>query len=115
MTESRRSADRVDVAFAASSLVLGLFSCGTLVVFGYRNYTKLPWFDAWEHWIGYLNSGNSLTFLFSQHNEHRIPVSRLLYLVDKNWFNADTRFLLWSTFVAQFGGAVMLSRLACSS
>src|ERR1700730_13222331 len=89
---------RVDVFLAACSLMLGVFSFGTLVALGYVNYTKLPWFDAWEHWIRYLRSGNSLTFLFSQHNEHRIPVSRLLYLADKNWFSADTRFLLWCTF-----------------
>ena len=69
---------RVDVALAACSLMLGLFSFGTLVAFGYFNYTKLPWFDGWEHWIRYLSSGSFLTFLFSQHNEHRIPVSRLL-------------------------------------
>jgi hypothetical protein len=106
---------RVDVFLAACSLMLGVFSFGTLVALGYVNYTKLPWFDAWEHWIRYLRSGNSLTFLFSQHNEHRIPVSRLLYLADKNWFSADTRFLLWCTFLAQLGSAVMVHRLACSS
>jgi hypothetical protein len=106
---------RVDLALAACALMLGLFSFGTLIAIGYLNYTKLPWFDAWTHWIRYLNSGSSLTFLFSLHNEHRIPVSRLLYLVDEKWFSADTRFLLWCAFLAQFGSALMLHRLASGS
>src|ERR1700736_4554853 len=51
---------RVDLALAACALMLGLFSFGTLIAIGYLNYTKLPWFDAWTHWIRYLNSGSSL-------------------------------------------------------
>ena len=95
--------------------MLGLFSVSTLMAIGYLNYTRLPWFDAWEHWILYLRSGESWTFLFSQHNEHRIPVSRVLYLVDQRWFGADARFLLWCTFLAQFGSALVVYRLASSS
>jgi hypothetical protein len=106
---------QVDVALAAWALMLGLFSLGTLIAVGYLNYTRLPWFDAWTHWIRYLNSDGFLTFLFSLHNEHRIPVTRLLYLADEKWFSADTRFLLWCAFLAQFGSALMLYRLACAS
>ncbi len=106
---------QVDVAIAAGSLMLGLFSFGTLVAVGYLNYTTLPWFDAWDHWIRYLSAKDSWTFLFSMHTEHRIPVSRLLNLADEHWFNADTRFLMWCTFLAQIGSALILFRLACSS
>ncbi len=103
------------MALAACSMALGLFSVGTLVAVGYFNYSTLPWFDAWDHWIGYLSSSDSLTFLFSRHNEHRIPVTRLLYFADRIWFSADTRLLLWCSFLAQFGSALMLYRLVCSS
>jgi hypothetical protein len=106
---------RIDGLVAACSLMLGLFSLATLVAYGYFGYTKLPLFDGWEHWIRYLGSTRWLTFLFSQHTEHRIPVSRLLYLADERWFHADARLLIWCTFLAQFGSAVLLYRLASAA
>ena len=106
---------RVDVALAACSLFLGLFSVVTLVAVGTLSHSKLPLFDAWEHWNRYLSSGWSMTFLFSQHTEHRIPVSSPPYLADERWFRGETRFLLACTLLAQCGSAVMLYRLACSA
>jgi hypothetical protein len=106
---------RADLVIAAASLVLGLFSFATLVAVGYLDSTKLPWFDGWTHWSRYLRADGFWTFLFSEHNEHRIPVTRLLYLADEHWSSADTRLLEWATFLAQIGSALMLFRLACSS
>jgi hypothetical protein len=106
---------RFDAVLAACSLGLGLFSFCTLAAVAYLSYNALPWLDAWAHWIGFLATDDRLTFLFSQHNEHRIPVSRLLYLADHQWFNADARLLLWSTMAAQTGSAIVLYKLAASS
>jgi hypothetical protein len=106
---------RVDVAIAACSLMLGLFSFSTLVAVGYLDYTKLPWFDAWTHWNRYLRTDDLWTFLFSQNNEHRIPTVLLLNLADKHWFSADARLLVWASFLAQIGSALIVFRLACSA
>lgn len=109
------SASAAEWRLACSSLALGLFSVSTLIAFGYFNYTRIPWFDGWSHWIAYVRPHEPLEFIFSQHNEHRIPVSRILYFIDLAWFRADTRFLLVCTYLAQLGSAMLLYRLATNA
>jgi hypothetical protein len=115
MNRPRDPQSRIEAVLAACSLALGLFSLCTLIAVGYQNYAPLPWFDAWDHWARYLRADHWLAFLFSQHTEHRIPVSRLLYLADERWFHADARLLLLCTYLAQLGSAAVLYRLACAS
>ena len=106
---------RVEVSLAACSLILGLYAVGTMLAIGYLNYTSFPWFDAWDYWTEYLNSGNPWTVLFDRMNEHRIVVTRLLQLADLAWFRADARLLLWATYLIQFGSAFVLYRMATAA
>ena len=84
---------RLDLALAATSLLLGLFAAGTMVAVGYLNYTRFPWFDAWAYWTEYLNASSPWKVLFDRMNEHRIVVTRLLTLADTTWVHADARLL----------------------
>ena len=104
---------RIDAAITAAAVAVGLFSVVTLVAIGYAHYLPTPWTsDPWDHWSAYLKRRSMIGFLFSRHNEHYIPISRLLILADAAWSAADGRVLLGCSYLAQFGSALLLYRLA---
>jgi hypothetical protein len=106
---------RVELVLAACSLLLGVFAAATMVAIGYLNYTRFPWFDAWDYWREYLSAGNPMAVLFDRMNEHRIVVTRLLQLADLAWFRADSRLLLWVCYPIQAGSVIVLYRMAAAA
>ncbi len=70
-----------------------------------RIYSPLPWFDAWatfellQVWAD--NAATPLTILFSQHNEHRILVPRLLFFADDFWFHGLGQIGIIAIFLVQ--------------
>jgi hypothetical protein len=85
-----------------------------MILFGCITWTPLPLFDGWALWRSRLNHSDFWAWLFTPYNSHRIPIPRLLYLIDERFFHADTRLLTCCTFLAQLGLAVMLYRLITS-
>lgn len=85
------------------SVGLGLvliFVISRLVV---KDSTTLPFWDYWT-FVTELASHDghySLAQLWHQHNEHRIVIPRLLFLVDIHWFHATGRFLLATILITQ--------------
>lgn len=70
---------------------------------GFNNYSIIPYWDMWDGYLGFASAFNNallesnftkaFNLLFSQHNEHRILIARLLFLIDYNLFAAKSIFL----------------------
>ncbi len=74
-------------------------------------YSSLPYLDGWIQ-ITTAAGGGSLfspSWLWAQHNEHRLLVPKLLLAIDLYWFHASQKFLLASIFVIQFLHLALLS------
>jgi hypothetical protein len=84
----------------------------TMAVIDRKGYSVLPWGDMWDYWI-LRSKANFLTTLAAQHNEHRIAVARLFFVVDQTFFQARSVFIFVSIFLIQLFHAVLLSCLAC--
>lgn len=71
-------------------------------------YTSLPYQDQWDNiwwWREIIREGLRLEYLFSQHNEHRILFSRLVFLADLNWFSGNNILNLIAIAAIHIGGA----------
>ena len=72
-------------------------------------YSPLPHWDEWAL-FDHLATGNaSLSWLWAQHNEHRILVPKLLFLLDLYFFRGTQAFLLTSIFFIQLLQTALLS------
>jgi hypothetical protein len=73
-------------------------------------YSPLPHWDEWalfQHLA--TGSGWSLAWLWAQHNEHRILIPKLFFLIDTQFFHGAQVFLLVSIFLVQLLQAGLLS------
>jgi len=78
-----------------------------------RLYHPLPFWDQWDfvgslHW--YFDGAYGARDLWSQHNEHRIVVPRLLFFADALWFGGRNVFLIACTLATSLLLAVLLFR-----
>ncbi len=74
------------------------------VVGGFNNYSPVP---SWDMWNGYLEfftkfSNGDFLSLCSQHNEHRIIISKLLFWLDIAIFGGSGIFLITLNYVFVF-------------
>jgi hypothetical protein len=78
--------------------VSAIFCCVYLMVV---TYSPLPFWDGWLQVIYGAEGGNPFTleWIWSQYNEHRMPIPKLFLLADLHWFHATQVFLLGSIFV----------------
>jgi len=59
---------------------------------GILNYSAVPHWDAWKLWKQIIVDGQSptsFTWLWSQHNEHRLVITRILFWLDYTLFSAS--------------------------
>lgn len=75
-----------------------IFCCAYMMV---ATYSPLPFWDGWIEVMSGAEGGNpfSLNWIWSQYNEHRMPIPKLFLLADLHWFHATQVFLLGSIFV----------------
>lgn len=80
----------------------------TLVVL-YVCYTPTPWDDMWDFWRwSFRYNGNAIWHLAAQHNEHRIALGRIFFLIDEFWFSGTAKFLAVCIPAMQLAHAVLL-------
>lgn len=86
-TDGKRAHPGADLARVVATLCVGvaLYLAADTLLLVVRTYCELPFWDewgiVWEYHL--LRSGEyGLAQFFGQHNEHRIALSRLLYLAD---------------------------------
>lgn len=67
------------------------------------SYSSLPWWDTWEYIAAIAKGESSLSpsWLWRQHNEHRLVIQKLFFVVDLKMFHARQVFLLASIVVIQ--------------
>lgn len=86
------------------ALIFALFAVTSVVmaiVGGFKSYSPVPF---WDMWNGYLNfyikaSAGDWSVWWSQHNEHRIFLARLLFWLDIALFHGRGWFLIVTTYV----------------
>ncbi len=110
--------DRSDAAvFQASKIiayVILLVGIITVTLSAYLvivSYTNLPHWDEWSQidFAANRKAQSTLDWLWSQHNQHRLVISRLFLLADLRWFHATQVFLLASIFIIQLVHLLLLS------
>ena len=85
------------------TLIFGLFAIAFIllaIIGGFRSFSPVPF---WDMWHGYLSfyveaSSGDLSVWWSQHNEHRIFLARLLFWVDHALFHGHGWFLIVSNY-----------------
>lgn len=65
------------------------------------SFSPVPFWDMWDGYIGfYLHTLNhDYSIWWSQHNEHRILFSRILFWLDLKYFSGTTLFLIVMNFI----------------
>ena len=87
----------------------------TAVVTVAETYTAIPYMDQWaaiDGWRRVLNKGLTWKYLFSQHNEHRILLPRLVFLADIAWFRGRGVLNLATIGVIQLIGGAFFAAAA---
>ena len=92
-----RAVDLLSYLILASGILTALYSAYIVVA----SYSSLPFWDGWvEIDFPATNAGMSvLDWLWTQHNEHRLVISRLFMLADLRWFHANQVLLLAAVFL----------------
>ncbi len=91
-------------------LLAGLGALAASVYITVSTYSALPLWDEWalfDHLA--THPGWSWTWLWAQHNEHRILVPKLFFLADVHLFGGTQVFLLASIFATQLLQVALLS------
>jgi hypothetical protein len=91
-----RAVDVLSYVILAGGFLTALYSSYIVVV----SYSSLPFWDGWvEIDFPATGGGSVLEWLWTQHNEHRLLLSRLFMLADLHWFHARQTLLLVTIFV----------------
>ena len=91
------------------SLAMGIFIFISTLVAIAQSYSGMLFSDEWG---GDPTPGVVLHNLFSQHNEHRIAIPRLFFLVDKYLFAGSNLFTLTASVATQLCTAIILIGIA---
>jgi hypothetical protein len=98
---------------ALASLIIGVYVFAATLAMVIHCWSPVPVSDQWDEIV----SGRQITWswLFSQHNEHRIVFPRLVFVMDRYWF-AETHILDYGVNVLlQSAMAFLMFRLAVRS
>lgn len=66
------------------------------VIGGVRGYSVVPYWDMWDGYIDFFTkvSGGDISVWWSQHNEHRIVLTRIFFIIDFYLFSGTGVFLV---------------------
>ena len=103
------SDSRLSVFLSYAVLLAGIGAGIASAYIVITTYSPLPHWDEWAL-FDHLATGNaSLSWLWAQHNEHRILVPKLFFLLDLYFFRGTQAFLLTSIFFIQLLQTALLS------
>jgi hypothetical protein len=94
--------------FVLSANLIGLAFIG-----GAIGYSPVPYWDMWGGTLQFVQrfDDDPIRELFAQHNEHRIVLSRLLFLIDYHLFGGTSAFLVICNYV--FAAAIWVVFARC--
>ncbi len=104
------SDSRLTIWLSYGLLFTGIGSAIASAYIVISTYSPLPHWDEWAL-FAHLATGKgwSLSWLWAQHNEHRIFVPKIFFLLDVQFFRGTQVFLLASIFATQFLQISLLS------
>ncbi len=83
----------------------------------FHDYLPVPFYDEWDElsrWEA-VKKDSFFEVLFSQHNEHRIALPRVIFFSDLRWFHGTGLLTLTILFLVQLGHAIFLAKLVNKS
>jgi hypothetical protein len=104
------SKDRT-LILAAGMLAIGVI--GLAVIGGVRSYSPVPFWDMWDGYLEFflrITDGDSSAW-WTQHNEHRIMLARLLFWADIKWFGGTGWFLIAVNYFLAGANALVFWRI----
>jgi len=75
------------------------------IIGGHLSFTNIPYWDMWDGSLIFLNSfkeTNNIKLFWTQHNEHRIVLSKVLFLVNEILFDSNYIFLIFINYLIIF-------------
>ena len=100
---------RLSVVLSYAVLLAGIGAGIASAYIIVTTYSALPHWDEWAL-FDHLATGNAtLSWLWAQHNEHRILVPKIFFLLDVYFFRGTQAFLLTSIFFVQLLQVALLS------
>ena len=104
LKDRKFSHSRSSVVLSYAILVAGLLTACAALHMVIASYSSLPSTDGWEQIDTAMRGVNPLSpaWLWTQHNEHRMVVSKLFLATDLLLFRATQKFLLSSILATQF-------------
>jgi hypothetical protein len=102
---------RTQIVLTLGCCAVAAWSILTMLLLDIKAYTALPVLDYWDFWRSFLANGYHPKMLFALHNEHRILLPRISFMVDHLLFHATGISILVTTFVIQVGQGVLLWRI----
>jgi len=94
------------------ALILALWTVLTTIAVTIAASSDMPYEDEWDIWRTIAKQGYSLTWFFSQNNDHRIVTTRLLFVLDRLAFHGQGWFPRAVSLVVQAVFVLLLWRLA---
>jgi hypothetical protein len=94
---------RLSAALSYAILLGGICTIAVAVYTILVSYSSLPWWDTWEYMAAIAKGESPLSpsWLWRQHNEHRMVIQKLFFVVDLEMFRARQVFLLASIVIIQ--------------
>ena len=99
----RHVSTRVSAGLSYVILLGGMSAIAVAMYTILVSYSSLPWWDTWEYIAAIAKGESSLSpsWLWRQHNEHRLVIQKLFFVVDLKMFHARQVFLLASIVIIQ--------------
>ncbi len=86
---------QLQTALTALALLLVAFFLSTVIYGAFLNYSSVPFLDSWTGMVDfYLKSKSNPSVWWSQHNEHRIFISKLLFWLDMRYLQGSGLLLI---------------------
>jgi hypothetical protein len=100
----------LSTGLAWAIFLFGLFSACYTVKLVFKTYCPVPFWDHWEVVGTFMRAGGHLRLrdLWAQHNEHRIPLGRLLCFADFSYFGGRNISLLCEIYAIQVAALLLL-------
>jgi hypothetical protein len=104
------SESRLSVWLSWGVLLAGLGAGVASAYLVITTYSPVPHWDEWSLFAHLADGGGwSLAWLWAQHNEHRIFLTKLFFLLDVEFFHGKQVFLLANIFLVQLLQVALLS------
>ncbi len=91
-----------DKQIIAPFIIFAIFQVALAIIGGVHHYSPVPFVDMWDGQMPFLANTRDWHTWWAQHNEHRIFLSRILFLMDFKFFSSNAIFLFFCNYLFAF-------------